>query len=244
MSAFTTKDGAQIFYKSAPLLLLHKMKIYLTTSVFKTVLMKVTLLSIICLVIISIAFGQEEKSPTVKFLNKRGYQFPDSSITQNIPENDKKWPDTVYYNTVYKARLLGSPTIPLSFSKIEHINGKYIVTPSISIGYGYTWFFGDFIFNEDDKITIDPTFFFGLIGDVGLQNDFSLNKLASIFMGGFVGFGSFSLFAGYDFISKSPSIGLGGRVDLFTLSQNFLNPIGKVKEIRKHKHVSLPIGNE
>ena len=209
---------------------------------FKTVLMGGTLISILCLVISSSVFGQEEKSPTIKFLNKRGYNFPDTS--RNIPECHKKWPDTLYYNTVYKARLLGSPTIPISFSKIEHINGKYLVTPSISIGYGYTWFFGDFIFNEDDKITVDPTFFFGLIGDVGLQNDFSLNKLASIFTGGFVGFGSFSLFAGYDYILKSPSIGLGGRVDLFTLSQNFLNPIGKVREARKHKSVALPIGNE
>jgi hypothetical protein len=211
---------------------------------FKTVLMGGTLISILCLVISSSVFGQEEKSPTVKFLNKRGYKFPDTSITRCIPDSLKKWPDTVFYNTVYKARLLGSPTIPISFSKIEHINGKYLVTPSISIGYGYTWFFGDFTFNEDDKITIDPTFFFGLIGDVGLQNDFSLNKLASIFTGGFVGFGSFSLFAGYDYILKSPSIGLGGRVDLFTLSQNFLNPIGKVREARKHKSVALPIGNE
>ena len=211
---------------------------------FKTVLMGGTLLSILCLVISSSVFGQEEKSPTVKFLNKRGYKFPDTSIIQSIPDSLKKWPDTVFYNTVYKAILLGSPTIPISFSKIENINGKYQVTPSVSVGFGYTWFFGDFIFNENDKITIDPSFFFGLIGDIGLQNDFSLNKLASIFTGGFVGIGAFSLFAGYDYLSKSPSIGLGGRIDLFTLSQKFLNPIGKVREARKHKSVALPIGNE
>jgi hypothetical protein len=96
----------------------------------------------------------------------------------------------------------------------------------------------------NDKITIDPSFFFGLIGDIGLQNDFSLNKLASIFNGGFVGIGAFSLFAGYDYLSKSPSIGLGGRIDLFTLSQDFLYPIGKIREARKHKSVAVPIGNE
>jgi len=201
-------------------------------------------LSILYLGIISIVFGQEEKSPTVKFLNKRGYKFPDTSVTQSIPDGPKKWPDTVFYNTVYKASLLGSPTIPISFSKIEHINGKYQVTPSVSVGFGYTWFFGDFIFNENDKITIDPSFFFGLIGDIGLQNDFSLNKLASVFTGGFVGIGAFSLFAGYDYLSKSPSIGLGGRIDLYTLSQNFLNPIGKVRPARKHKSVAVQIGNE
>jgi len=201
-------------------------------------------LCVIYLGFIPSAFGQAGKSPIVKYLNKRGYEFPDTVNACKTPDSLKKWPDTLYYNTVYKAKLLGSPTIPLSFSKIEKINGKYQVTPSISIGYGYTWFFGDFIFNENDKITIDPSFYFGLIGDVGLQNDFSLNKLASIFTGGFVGIGSFSLFAGYDYLSKSLSIGLGGRIDLFTLSQNFLNPIGKVREVRKHKSFALEIKNE
>ena len=213
-------------------------------AVFETVSVAGVLLVIIYSGIISTVYGSDGKSPTVTFLNKRGYKFPDTSIIQSIPDSLKKWPDTVFYNTVYKAILLGSPTIPISFSKIENINGKYQVTPSVSVGFGYTWFFGDFIFNENDKITIDPSFFFGLIGDIGLQNDFSLNKLASIFTGGFVGIGAFSLFAGYDYLSKSPSIGLGGRIDLFTLSQKFLNPIGKVREARKHKSVALPIGNE
>jgi hypothetical protein len=206
--------------------------------------MKGIFLSILFLGIISIVFGQEEKSPTVKFLNKRGYKFPDTSITQCIADSPKKWPDTLYYNTVYKAMLLGSQTISISFSRLEYVNRKYQVGPAISIGYGYAWFFGDFVFNENDKITVDPTFFFGLIGDVGLQNDFSLNKPAGIFAGGFIGIGSFSLFVGYDFISKSPSIGLGGRIDMFTLSQNFLHPFGKVREARKHKSIALPISNE
>ena len=189
--------------------------------------------------------GQEdEKSPIVNFLNLRGYTFVNRDSVNSIPDSLKKWPDTLYYNTVYRAKLLGSPTIPISFSKIEYVNGEYQVSPSISIGYGYTWFKGDFIFNENDKITVDPTYFFGVIGDIGLQNNFSLKKLASVFTGGFIGFGAFSLFGGYDFITRSPSIGLGGRVDLFTISQNFLKPIGKVREARKHKSVAIPISNE
>jgi hypothetical protein len=197
--------------------------------------------------IISAASAQDslkEKSPIVQFLYKRHYAFPDSLGQNKIPDSLKKWPDTVYYNTVYVAKILGSPTIPISFSKIEYQNGKYEVSPTISIGYGYTWFTGDFIFNENDKITVDPRMFFGLVADVGLQNNFSLSKLASIFTGGFIGIGSFSLFAGYDFIGKSPSIGLGGRIDLFTIRQGYLKPIGKVHELRKHKSVALPIVNE
>jgi len=132
--------------------------------------------------------GEEEKSPTAQFLLKRGYIFPDS-----IPVPDrrliKKWPDTLFYNTTYVSKLLGSPTVPISFSRIEYVDGKYQVSPTISLGLGYTWFTGHFIFNENDKITIDPKLFFGLVGDVGLQNDFSFNKLAGIFAGGFIGFG-------------------------------------------------------
>ncbi len=194
--------------------------------------------------IAKIANAQEEKSPTVKFLTKRGYTFTDSTKVNTRAESLQKWPDTLYYNTSYRATLLGSPTIPISFSKIELVNGKYQVAPTVSIGYGYTWFTGKFIFNENDKITIDPVFFFGLIADVGLQNDFSLKKLTSIFTGGFIGFGAFSLFGGYDYMSKSPSLGLGGRIDLFTISQNRLKPFGKVHEVRKHKKAAVPISNE
>ena len=90
----------------------------------------------LCLLILGstlISFGQEDKSPIVKFITKRGYQFPTTLNNGNIPDSIKKWPDTLYYNTVYKAKLLGSPTIPISFSKIEYVNGKYEVSPTISI---------------------------------------------------------------------------------------------------------------
>ncbi len=207
--------------------------------------MKTIFLLLISLIILTqTSNSQEEKSPTVKFLNKRGYTFKDSILVNSSTESLRKWPDTLYYNTSYKAVLLGSPTIPISFSKIELVNGNYEVAPTVSIGYGYTWFTGKFIFSENDKIIIDPVFFFGLIADVGLQNNFSLKKLTSIFTGGFIGFGAFSLFGGYDYMSKSPTLGLGGRIDLFTISQNYLKPIGKVREVRKHKKAALIISNE
>src|SRR5207237_392017 len=117
-------------------------------------------------------------------------------------------------------------------------------SPSISIGYGYTWFFGDFIFNENDKITVDPTFLFGVLGDVGLQNDFSFKKLTGIFLGGFIGFGAFSLFGGWDFVGLSPTIGLGGRIDVYTFKQNAMRPFGKVREVRKHKSIAPRVTNE
>ena len=192
----------------------------------------------------SLAHGQEGKSPIVKFLIKRGYEFPDTARKIGKCDSLKKWPDTLYYNTVYKATLLGSPTIPIPVSSVEYIGGQYIVSPTVSIGYGYTWFFGDFIFNENDKITVDPTFFFGVITDAALQNNFRLNKIAGFTTDLFIGVGPLSLFAGYDFINHSASIGLGSRLDLYTLSQLRLKPIEKVRSVRKHKKLARPIENE
>jgi len=189
-------------------------------------------------------FAQEEKNPVVEFLKKRGYTFPDSTKLTTTPDTLKQWPDTVFYNTTYKSKLLGSPTIPVSFSRLELVDGKYILSPTISIGYGYAWFKGKFIFNESDKITVDPTLFFGLVGDVSLNNNFDFKKLAGFFIGSFVGFGNFSLFEGYDFIANSPSIGIGGRIDLYTIYPKSLRPYGKVRETWKHKKSSPPIENE
>ncbi len=91
---------------------------------------------------------------------------------------------------------------------------------------------------------MDPTFYFGLITDAGLENNFSFNKLASFFTGGFIGVGAFTLFIGYDIINKSPSLGVGGRIDFYTVSQNLLHIIGKVHEARKHKSIAPRITGE
>ncbi len=192
----------------------------------------------------TIVLAQDTRNPNTKFLTKRGYNFPDSGVKNCQPGKPCQWPDTVFYNTMYKCRLMGSLTIPITFSSIRISDGDAIVSPNVSLGMGYTWFYGDFIFNEDDKMTIEPTFFFGVLGDAGIENNFSLNKLAGFFAGGFVGFGAFTLFAGYDVINRYPLIGLGGRVDFFTISQKFLHVFGRVREVRKHKSIAMPITGE
>ena len=208
--------------------------------------------------IVLFAFGQQEnkndnntpldtsaeKSPTTKFLTRNGYMFPNSRNINPIPDSLKKWPDTVYFNTAYRSSLLGSPTIPISFSKLEYVDGKYQVTPTVSLGIGYTWFTGTFIFTESDKIMVDPVFFFGLIVDAGLTNDFALNKLTGFFTGGFVGIGPFNIFFGYDYIIKTPTVGLGARLDLYTVYPKILKPVGKVREVRSHKRMAPRIENE
>lgn len=188
--------------------------------------------------------GLSEKSPTVQYLIKWGYTFPDSSMDKTLMNERVKWPKILYYNTIYKAKIFGSPTLPFNFTKIDLVDGKVEVISTISLGYGYTWFTGDFLFNEYDKILVNPSIYFGAVGNVGLQSNLSFSRLGSFFIGGFVGIGSFSFFAGYDFISLAPAIGLGGRLDLYSIWQDFLRPVGKVHELRKHKSFAIPITYE
>jgi len=205
-----------------------------------------SIFTILCFLVftISIATAQDTRSPISIFLTKRGYTFPDSTKKKNLSGKVSQWPDTLYYNTLYKSKMMGSLTIPITFSSIQITNGDAGVSPNISLGLGYTWFYGNFMFNEDDKITVFPTFFMGILGDAGIENDFSLNRLAGFFAGGFIGIGAFTLFGGYDVINKYPLVGIGGRVDFFTISQNFLHVLGKVHEVRKHKSIAQPITGE
>jgi hypothetical protein len=189
---------------------------------------------------ISTTKGQDSLNPITQFLLKKGYTFPGSVKKNNIPDSLRQWPDTLYYNTTYKSTLLGSITIPFYFSNVELRDGKIQLSPAVNIGVGYTWFWGDFIFNEDDKITVDPKVFFGLVVNTGLQNGLNL-KQGGLFTGAFIGISSFNLIFGYDIINGAPSIGAGGRVDLYSISQKFLHVIGKVKEVRKHRNIALPI---
>ena len=121
--------------------------------------------------------AQVEKSPTAQYLYKWGYIFPDSTAANDQPDSLDKWPDTLYFSTVYQPKLLGSPTIPISFSRIELSSDTFQVTPVISLGYGYTWFTGNFVFSEIDKIMVDPKFYFGAAADFAIQNNLNnVNK--------------------------------------------------------------------
>jgi len=183
----------------------------------------------------------DQKSPTGLFLAKRGYKFPG---IKRDSKDSIQWPDTLYYNTTYKTKLLGSPTIPITFGRIEYIEGKYQATPTFSVGYGYTWFFGRFIFSENDRLIVEPTIFFGLVADIGVQSDFNIFKPAGIFTGAFIGTQTISFFFGYDYVTHSPTVGIGSRIDVYTFSQKSLRPIGNVRELRKHKKRALPIMDE
>jgi hypothetical protein len=208
-----------------------------------------TLLFVFLIFTATIAVGQEDYGPITNFLLRKGYTFPDSAKKNNNTTNSQQWPDTLYYNTIYTSKLLGSITFPFAFTSIEKVtvttnnntSSSYEPVSTVSLGVGYTWFWGDFIFYEDDKITVEPKAFFGIYeGTTGS----AFNKLAGLYTGGFIGVGSFSLFFGYDAINKNASIGVGGRFDLYTVSQKHLHILGKVHEVRKHKKIAPMISPE
>jgi hypothetical protein len=145
-----------------------------------------------------------------------------------------------------------SATIPYALSKFEYADGKYQVEPVLSVGYGYTWFKGTFVFDEDDNVIISPGLYWGALVNAGIQSNFNVSKLSinpnsiynslgSFFAGGFIGFSSLSIYLGYDFISHGPTVGLGGRVDLYTINNKYLKFLGKVRSVRKHKKIVPPI---
>ncbi|MCX6257423.1 MAG: hypothetical protein NTW49_05945 [Bacteroidia bacterium] len=203
-------------------------------------------LLVLSVIVTTLIFGQDQKSPNYKFLIKRGYVFPGTLKQSQVISQETQWPDSLFYNTVYSATLLGSPTIPISFDRIEFKNGDYSIGSSLSLGYGYTWFLGDLTFNENGKMTIDPSFFFGFFAaDIGLKSKFFTSIVTeSIVTGVFVGFKAFSLFGGYDYFGKSVTLGLGARIDLYSISTGKLKPFGKVFEVRKHRKDAKPLTEE
>jgi len=195
---------------------------------------------------ISITKGQDTVNPLTEFLLKRGYTFP--GTPNPVPDSLRQWPDTLYYNTTYKSKLMGSVTIPFYFSLVNlHTHGitdaSFTLTSTVNIGIGYTWFWGDFIFGEDDKVTVNPSVYFGLMANTGLENGLNF-KQGGLLTGGFIGVSSFTLFFAYDIINKAPSLGAGGRIDFYSISQKFLHIMGKVHSVRKHKKVAAPIAYE
>ncbi len=121
--------------------------------------MKSFLLLCLSFFLISYAVGQDifasDQRPIPHFLTKRGYVFPDSVKGNNTVIN-YQWPDSLYYNTVYKSKLMGSLTVPISFSNIELNHGNYVLSPTISLGIGYTWFLVTLYLMKMIKITVGP----------------------------------------------------------------------------------------
>jgi len=203
-------------------------------------------LATLALLLFSCSFAiaqDDERSPNSEFLDKRGYTFPDSANPNALPRVSTQWPDTLYYNTRYKPRLMGSLSIPITFTSIK-LNGSPGAISDLSLGLGYTWFYGNFVFNEDDRMTISPTFFYGVVFEAGIGTPTSFSKIAGSLAGGFIGVGAFTLFGGYDIINRYAEVGIGARVDFFTFSQKYLHVFGKVHEMRKHKSIAKPITGE
>ncbi len=190
----------------------------------------------------AVLYSQEKESSVIRFLKKRGYVSPQQILSNRALKPNPNWPDIVFYDTPYTCSLLGSPTLPLTFSRIEFKGADYKLGTTMSLGYGYTWFVGDFRLERNGKILVDPQFFFGVAADIGLKNDFNSDKVtAGATLGCFAGIKSFSVFGGYDILAKSWTVGIGTRIDIFTLSQESVIPFGKVSSLSEIESDAIPV---
>ncbi|NPV01493.1 MAG: hypothetical protein HPY53_08945 [Brevinematales bacterium] len=206
------------------------------------------------IVFYSVCFTQEansKKSEIQEFFEHENPEYNKThieSLTIGTNAQETKWPKVLYYNTPYCGGLLGTPTIPISFSRLVYSpdTKELYLEPSFSIGVGYTFFTGEFYFTEDNKININPYFLFGFSLDIGARNE-SAEKATvfSVTPGAFIGFSSFSLYVGCELMSRQWVLGIGFRLDFFSLDNSRFHVYGdKVIPVYGYPNNAKPINTE
>ncbi len=114
--------------------------------------------------------------------------------------------------------ILGTPTIPLTFSRVEKIQGEYRIGAALELGLGYSVVQGKALYNADGTISVDPELLAGLAVNVGARNgDTKLDS--SLSLSGIIGFSRVALTTGYDLLNKSWFFGLCTKVDTFSFTK-------------------------
>lgn len=112
-----------------------------------------------------------------------------------------------------------TPTLPVTFSRLVKQDGEWSVGANITIGGSYVFMLGKGTGLSDGSISINPAFFIGITGNIGVVQDFKKNGIESSFMlGGVVGFSKVSALIGYDLLLDTPIIGIGTQIDLLTIT--------------------------
>lgn len=116
---------------------------------------------------------------------------------------------------------LFTPSLPVSFSRLEQNDaGDWRVGANVAIGASYVFMLGKGTGLEDGSVRVDPAFFIGLTGNFGVAQDPDEDGAISesFMLGGVLGFSGLSVIAGRDILAKTPILGVGGRIDLLTLT--------------------------
>ena len=116
-----------------------------------------------------------------------------------------------------------SPTVPISFTKLEFNNGKVKLGPAMDAGLGGVFLFGTATY-EKNGIKVDPGFFVGASVNGGAAEKFaSPGELTGKFsVSAFGGFSSIAMSVGYDFVERTKFFGLATHIDTFSLLGKYL----------------------
>ena len=115
-------------------------------------------------------------------------------------------------------------SIPVTLVRLDYDDFDNVrIVPTISIGIGYFWISGSSIIDtKSESVRIYPKSILGIAtsfgaiskvdGNTGIEGSFAVT--------GVIGIHPMTMSLGYDFLTKSPVIGVGFRVDFFALSRN------------------------
>jgi hypothetical protein len=127
--------------------------------------------------------------------------------------------------------LIGTATIPINFARlVKRADGNYDVASQLSVGLGYLFVAGTMVPQSGDVVRIDPGFFIGPAGDIGVRQEENVLK-GAFSLGAVIGFNSIAFTGGYDFLGKSPYLGVSGKFDFFMLKRDAFHEYS----IREHR---------
>jgi len=94
----------------------------------------------------------------------REKKIKSSAITGPLsPKTSESFlPEHMYYDMPMRGGLIGTPTIPISFSRLVYDipSAQWNLVPNLAIGVGYTWMVGNFTITKENLIHVDPVIVF------------------------------------------------------------------------------------
>ena len=115
-------------------------------------------------------------------------------------------------------------SVPVTLVRLDYdVFDNARIVPTLSLGIGYFWISGSSIIDAKSKsVKIYPKNIIGITTSFGAINrvDGNVGIEGSFVLSGVIGIHPMAMSLGYDFLTKSPVIGVGFRVDFFALSRN------------------------
>ncbi len=112
-------------------------------------------------------------------------------------------------------------SVPITLVRLDfNESGNSFIAPALSVGIGYAWISGVTIIDAtSESLRIEPQTSIGIATSFGAVNGVD-GITVSITVSGVIGFNSLNMSLGYDLITETAVLGVGFRIDVFSLSRN------------------------